>query len=108
MDARTYRHEAQNAHDKADSLRKSATRVQQGINAYTRSGDFDHARSEQDRVAKLEEEAIVYDRQAVEYEQQATKLERDAAELDRQLNQLKARYQQEEQALELRIRQLLG
>lgn len=108
MDARTFRHEAQNAHAKADSLRKQAARVQQGVDSYTRSGDFDHARSEQDRVAKLEEEAIAYDQQAVEYERQAAQLERDAADLDRQLNQLKTRYQQQEQALELRIRQLLG
>lgn len=108
MDARTYRHEAQNAHSKADSLRKQASSVQQGVTTYTQSGDFNHARSEQDRVAKLEEEAIMHDKQAVEYEQQAAKLEREAADLDRQLNQLKTHYQQQEHALETRIRQLLG
>lgn len=108
MDARSYRRAAQDAHAKADSLRKQAVTVQQGVETYTRSGDFDHARTEQDRVARLEEEAIAYDRQAVEYEQQAARLERDAADLDRQLNQLKAHYEQQEQALKLRIRQLLG
>lgn len=108
MDARSYRQEAQKAHYNADSLRKQAASVQQGIDSYTRSGDFDHARSEQDRVAKLEEQAIILDKQAVDYEQQAAKLERDAAELDRQLNQLHAHYQQQVHDLETRIKQLLG
>jgi len=108
MDARTYRHEAQNAHARAEGLRQQVTRAQQAVETYTRSGDFGHARSEQDRVAKLEEEAITYDQQAIEHERQAAKLEHEAADLDRQLTQMKTRYQQERQAIETRIRQLLG
>ena len=108
MDARTYRHEAQNLHTKADSFRKQVTRVQQAVETYTHSGDFSHVRSEQDRAAKLEEEAIRCDSQAVRYEQEAAHLEREAAELDRQLIQLRTHYQQQEHALETRIRQLLG
>ena len=108
MDARTYRHEAQNLHYRADSIRNQVTRVQQGIATYTHSGDFNHAQSEQDRAAKLEEEAIQCDSQAVRYEQEAAKLEREAANLDRQLIQLRTHYQQQEHALETRIRQLLG
>lgn len=108
MDARSYRHEAQNEHTHADSLRKQAKLVQQGIDNYSRGGDFARARVEQDRVAKLEEEAISHDKRAIEYEQQAAKLERQAAELDRQLTQLKTHYEQHEHDLENRIRQLLG
>lgn len=108
MDARSYRHEAQNEHIHADSLRKQAKLVQQGINNYTRGGDFDHARVEQDRVAKLEEQAISHDKRAIEYEQQAAKFERQAAELDRQLSQLKTHYEQQGHDLENKIRQLLG
>lgn len=108
MNARNYRQQAEREHAEAASLRKEARRTQQDVATYTKSGDFDHARSSQDSAAKLEERAIDHERQAVEYEQLAIKLEREASALEEQLSRDKVDHERHVHDIELRIRQLLG
>lgn len=108
MDARQFRHEADNLRYKADTKRAAAKRAQQDAVQYSRSSDFARAQSAQSSEARLEAEAVSLEKQAVEYEQKAIRLEQEAAVLDRQLSELKDQDKHHAQDIQDQIRRLLG
>lgn len=108
MDARRFRHEADDLRYKADTKRAAAKRARQDAVQYSRGGDFGHAQSSQGMEARLEAEAVALEKQSVEYEQKAIKMEREAAALDKQLSELKDLDENKARDIKNQILRLLG